>query len=275
VTGRPQPIFPYPGAKWMLAPRLIRYFPDHRVYLEPYFGSGAVYFTKGAAPLEILNDQSGEVMHTFTMIRDRTAELAWALHMTPYSRDELTTIQQAAPTDDPIERARRFLALCGQAYGGQPGQGWNTPRPKHDQGRDEWYNRAITWNSVPKRMRLAAERLRRAHIENGPALDVIRRYADYDVLLYCDPPYLMESRADQSDLYTHEMTTADHAALLDALLTYPGMVALSGYMSDLYSRTLRGWRCLRFNGRAVSNTDRDEYLWLNPLATAGWSNAVR
>jgi len=41
-----QPILKYPGAKWNLANWIIQQMPPHKVYLEPFFGSGAVFFNK-------------------------------------------------------------------------------------------------------------------------------------------------------------------------------------------------------------------------------------
>lgn len=37
-------VLKYPGAKNRLAPWIIEYIPEHKVYLEPYFGSGGGYF---------------------------------------------------------------------------------------------------------------------------------------------------------------------------------------------------------------------------------------
>lgn len=40
----------YPGAKWTLAPRIVAEFGQHNHYVEPYFGSGAVFFSKTPSP---------------------------------------------------------------------------------------------------------------------------------------------------------------------------------------------------------------------------------
>lgn len=47
MTTRVQgPVLKYPGAKWNMAEWIISHMPPHRVYLEPFFGSGAVFFSK-------------------------------------------------------------------------------------------------------------------------------------------------------------------------------------------------------------------------------------
>lgn len=81
-------VLKYPGAKNRLAEWIISFIPEHRVYLELFFGSGAVFFNKDPAKIETLNDLDGEVYNLFKVIRDRPEEFAKSLEMTPYSREE-------------------------------------------------------------------------------------------------------------------------------------------------------------------------------------------
>ncbi|HET8629306.1 MAG TPA: DNA adenine methylase, partial [Thermomicrobiales bacterium] len=106
---RLQPILKYPGAKWLLAPWIVAQFPPHRVYLEPYFGSGAVLFAKPPAPIELVNDLDSQVVNLFRVIRERPAELAQALALTPWAREEFTRANAEPETTDDVERARLFL----------------------------------------------------------------------------------------------------------------------------------------------------------------------
>lgn len=53
-------VLKYPGAKNRLAEWIISFIPEHRVYLELFFGSGAVFFNKDPAKIETLNDLDGE-----------------------------------------------------------------------------------------------------------------------------------------------------------------------------------------------------------------------
>lgn len=45
-------IIKYPGSKFRIAKQIISYFPEHRTYLEPFFGSGAILFNKDRSPLK-------------------------------------------------------------------------------------------------------------------------------------------------------------------------------------------------------------------------------
>jgi hypothetical protein len=81
-------ILHYPGSKWSMAEWIISHMPPHQTYLEPFFGSGAVFFTKAPSPLETINDIDGDVVNLFRVIRDRPDDLARLVYWTPYSRQE-------------------------------------------------------------------------------------------------------------------------------------------------------------------------------------------
>lgn len=81
-------ILHYPGSKWSMVDWIIGNMPDHQTYLEPYFGSGAVFFNKEPADLETINDLDGDIVNLFRVIRECPDELAKLVHWTPYSREE-------------------------------------------------------------------------------------------------------------------------------------------------------------------------------------------
>jgi DNA adenine methylase len=96
------------------------------------------------------------------------------------------------------------------------------------------------------------------------------------------PPYLPETRslknpydlkyrggkgtAHRSGMYAHEMTSGDHEALLETLLSIEGMVVLSGYPAPLYDDALAGWRRVERAALADGARERTEVLWINPAA---------
>lgn len=65
----------YPGSKWRLAKKICGMIPEHKSYLEPYFGSGAVFFTKPPSRIETINDLDMDVVNLFACLRKNPAEL--------------------------------------------------------------------------------------------------------------------------------------------------------------------------------------------------------
>ncbi len=85
-----------------------------------------------------------------------------------------------------------------------------------------------------------------------------------ETVVYCDPPYLLSSRARPGRIYygENEMSDAAHERLLKILNDFHCRVLLSGYPSALYSSHLRDWRCLTYRTRTRGRTVT-ECLWCN------------
>jgi DNA adenine methylase len=81
--------------------------------------------------------------------------------------------------------------------------------------------------------------------------------------IYCDPPYLPESRSCQRRIYRYELTPADHYRLLRCLLTLPCAVMVSGYWTAMYGEVLSSWRVKLYP--AVTRRGRRvvERIWMN------------
>lgn len=81
--------------------------------------------------------------------------------------------------------------------------------------------------------------MKEVQIECRPALDVISRFNFENVLIYADPPYLLETRYGKQ--YRQEMSKKDHIELLEVLMESKAKVILSGYESSIYDKMLDGW----------------------------------
>ena len=230
---RPRTVIKYPGAKWRVVDWIISLMPPHKSYLEPFFGSGAVFFSKPPSRMETINDLDGEIANLFTVIRDRPEELERAVALTPYSRREYEAAWErflAGDVEDPVERARLTLVRYWQTHGScsRYKSGW-----KHDLAGREYAYATRYWNRLPEWIAMSVARLKEAQIENAPAVDLIRRFRNPQVLIYADPPYLLSTRKQRQ--YSVEMAEpAQHIELLEALLDHPGPVMLSGYDNDIY-----------------------------------------
>ena len=82
-------------------------------------------------------------------------------------------------------------------------------------------------------------------------------------LVYCDPPYLMETRSSKRRMYRYELELPGHIALLDVLVQLPCMVMVSGYESDLYCSRLSSWRVVRYRTMTRAGRMVEELLWCN------------
>lgn len=266
-----QQILKYPGAKWRLAEWVVSLMPVHKSYLEPFFGSGAVFFHKLPAQIETINDLDGEIVNLFRVVRDHPEALERAIALTPYSRAEYELSweqKKAGGVTDPVEQARLTLVRYWQAVGSRQiyRAGWR----RDVAGREAAYTMR-SWVRLPGRITAAMERLREAQIEQADAVKLIRSFASKDVLIYADPPYVLSTRTQKQ--YNVEMAKdVQHVELLEALLAHPGPVILSGYDTELYNDTLRGWSKLQTPARCEGGGTRMETLWLNyePQITLSW-----
>ncbi len=243
----------YPGSKWSLADWIIRFFPKHHSYLEPFFGSGAVFFNKPRSDIETINDLDSDIVNLFDCIRKDPERLAKAVYLTPYSREVYERAYLERP-EDPFERALNLYIKLNQGHGFRTNGekvGW-----KNDvQGREKAYA-AMDWCRISEKIIAAAERLRGVQIEHMDALELIARFNFENVLIYCDPPYVLSTRHGKQ--YKCEMSDADHIRLLELLIQHKGSVIISGYDSELYNSVLAGW----YKESQIAS-QKLEVIWMN------------
>lgn len=184
--------------------------------------------------------------------------------LTPYSLIEFENAVDD-PKLDELERARRFFLRSNSTFGGNYGGGWAASyRTAHSSGRGQKYVRAVA------NLHLVADRLAGVQIHNELASTVINRFDHPGCLMYVDPPYLGETRAQSK--YHHDLESPEaHTALLQRLDAFQGSVLLSGYDSELYRDLLRPpkWHVVRKDVSANAGAKlgagnrRTELVWTN------------
>jgi len=257
----------YHGGKWLLADWIVRHFPRHQSYVEPYGGGASVLLHKAPAEVETYNDLDHDVVNFFRVLRDDPTRLVRAIELTPFARAEFTV--SWLPVDDPIERARRFYVRSWQARGMGEGvveTGWRIARRP-----SRWQAPCREWTEIDH-LYGVAERLHGVQIECDQALAVMQRYDGPDTLIYLDPPYLPETLTGPRTARTYSvgMDSDDHAELAAAACQLEGYVIVSGYPSELYGDLYeaRGWQRVEHAGQVnFPDTQRAEALWLSPRTT--------
>ncbi|MFA9283733.1 DNA adenine methylase [Comamonas sp. SY3] len=262
------PALRYHGAKFRLAPWVLKHFPEHRCYVEPFGGAAGVLLQKPRAYAEVYNDLDEDIANFFRVIRDRdlSDRLLQLLRVTPYARAEFDLAYQDC--DEPVERARRTAVRACMGFGsagatkGVTGFRIDTARP---------YGTAQhLWTRYPDQLGAVIERFQGVLIENRPAIEVMRQHDTPETLHFVDPPYVYATRSLRNvaqGCYRHEMTDEQHLELLTALKGLQGMVVLSGYPSSLYEGELSDWQVSSTGARISAGRGtaiKTEVLWLNP-----------
>lgn len=259
MSAKGRPVLRWHGGKWILAPWIISHFPDHRVYVEPFGGAASVLLRKSRSYAEIYNDLDQEVVNLFRVLRsERAAELVDMVRLTPFARVDFMDAYSAG--DDPVERARCLIVRSFMGFGSN---GHNRSTGFRSNSNRSGTTPAHDWANYPDHLARIIERLNGVVIESKDATAVMLTHDGPNTLHYVDPPYVFSTRADLSKDYAHELTDADHSALLETLKSLTGTVILSGYPSELYDEALSGWRRIERVALADGASKRTEVLWIN------------
>ncbi len=98
---------------------------------------------------------------------------------------------------------------------------------------------------------------------HGEALTYLRSYEfTGKEFVYCDPPYLRQTRRKYYPLYKYDYSSKEHRKLLEVIKILPCMVMISGYESSLYREYLKGWTIHTFQA-TTHNGMATEWLWMN------------
>lgn len=254
---RKRPIVRYHGSKFRIAPWIISYFPEHKVYVEPFGGGAGVLLKKERSYAEVYNDLDKEIVNLFRVARDKGKKLGEYLKLTPFSREEYFKAYESGGTD--VERAAKTVIKSIMGFGS------DSIRQKSGFRSDShrsYTTPAHDWKNYPAALNEIIERLRGVVIENLPAVEVIKKFDREDTLFYIDPPYLHSTR-QSSKRYSIEMTDEEHEELSKILHKVKGKVVLSGYDSELYRRLYPDWACTKKKVLADGAKPREECLWIN------------
>lgn len=252
------------GGKHYLSERIINCFPPHRVYLEPFGGAASVLLNKPPVEVEAYNDLDLRITRLFRVLQVQGPEFLSRVRFIPYSQKEFEDAATYPLNATDLDKAVCDFVRWRQSFGGK-GKTWSCTTSRARGGMAGDVN---AWWTAIDQLPEIVERLKRVEILHQPAIQAIRRFDGHDTLVYCDPPYLHETReANSRDVYGVEMDEEDHHELAAALNGCIGAVVLSGYPSPLYDELYCAWHRVDFDianhaagGRTKSR--KTEVLWI-------------
>lgn len=222
-----KPPITYYGGKQTLSKQIIELIPEHKIYCEPFFGGGAVFFAKPESKIEVINDINGELINFYKVIKSKFKKLEKEIKSTLYSREShqaARTIFANPKLFNEVNRAWAVWTLANQSYASKLNGSW---------GYDKKENKSVNQLNTKRNnfTEIYAKRLENAEIENQDAIEVIKQRDSKATFFYLDPPYI-ETNQGHYKGYTKE----DYERLLKTLKNIKGKFLLSSYPNEILKK---------------------------------------
>lgn len=198
------------------------------MYIEPFFGGGAVLFAKGLPKVtsdtyyhEVINDKDELLINFYRQFQTNFAELFQRIAFTPHSEAEhrrAKEIMNEPEFHSNLDIAWAYYVNIQQSFANMLNTGWERTRKTPRQ------NRGAVWVNKTARLEDLFHRFEKVTISCTDALTVIQQRDSETAFFYCDPPYPNTEQGHYSGY-----STKDFQDLIDCLATIKGKFILSNY----------------------------------------------
>lgn len=200
-----KPFFCRAGNKYVLRNEIIPLIPEHDIYVEPFFGSGAIFFSKQKALINIINDLDDKTINNIKLLIRSPSDL------TKYKQDIDTTEKAKAffnrkPKSDADKLIIEKIRACN---------GFNNREVRTD--KDIY--KGINPFSTIKNIDLYKKKLEGVHIFNLDYRKIIKKFDTPSTFFFLDPPY---ENTDPKWGYAEDKDTFDFNELKKTLKKIKG-----------------------------------------------------
>jgi DNA adenine methylase len=229
----------YYGGKQKLVKEILPRIPKHNLYAEPFFGGGAIFFSKPKSNVEVINDTNTEVINFYRVVQNDFVSLEKEIRISLHSRrlhKDASVIYNNPHMFSDVKRAWAFWTLATMGFAS-----------KIDGSFGYDIKKGTTSKKVSNKREAFTEeyayRLQEVQIECTDALRIITSRDTKDAFFYCDPPYY-NSDCGHYDGYTLD----DFELLLKKLSKIEGKFMLSSYPSPILTEYTKqfGWHTKQF-----------------------------
>jgi DNA adenine methylase len=222
-----KPFFCRVGSKRTMVGRVLKLIPEHKTYVEPFIGGGAVYFAKEPSEREVINDLDTDLIYAYkalATLKDRDF---------PTNLDSVGKIQRFydnAPNTK-ANKLIKFIVRSCNGFGGIPSDTFY--KPSNPYAKLKWID-------------YYQERMENTKILNESYEKVIKKYDSPSAFFYLDPPY-----ENSENLYADSVI--DYEAMRELLDGVKGRWLLSINDSSKIRKVFAGYKIRGFTLKAAGN----------------------
>lgn len=222
----------YYGGKQRIAPEIVAILPPHRIYCEPYFGGGAVFFEKPKAGIEIINDTNNDLINFYLCAQNRYDELQHLVKQTLHSEaihDYARHIYNNRILSTDIQRAWAVWFLTNGSFMGSIHGSW-----KWCNGSSGGQTATMLQVKRDEFTKSLQDRLSNVQISCRDALRVISDRDTDETVFYLDPPYPESHQGHYSGF-----TMKDLFSPIKTIEKIKGKFILSNYWTELLRTSVK------------------------------------
>jgi len=208
----------YFGGKYHLL-KYILPFPQHKIYVEPFGGSGVVLVNKVPSVRENFSDINRILINFWMVLKDYRVELKEKLEYLPDSRELfekfISELEQSKEKIMDLDNAFKFFYINYHSYSGNNlnyiGMNFSPDFITFRNVNNVFLEQISRIDEIWKRIRFV-------HFECQDFRKLLKRVVDKKyVLLYLDPPYIKSGVKYQSDIGGYKWKDNDYYDLFKIL----------------------------------------------------------
>ncbi|MBC8299863.1 MAG: DNA adenine methylase [Pelagibacterales bacterium] len=254
-------IIPYMGGKFELGKKLIPMIPPHTRYIEVFLGGGSMFFRKGKAEINILNDKHNDLINLYMTVIHKYDDFKTECESLLKSRYLYDCFKQDLKNNLNIDnipnakRASKYFYVIKNAFNNSH----HTPISK----KADW--NIEMWDCLETTRR----KLDNTMIENLDYRELFKRHPTReDDFWYFDPPYVIAG--ERGDYYIHNLNNKDHIELFDMVKqidTEGGKFMVSyddrTFIKELYKEYIITKIPIKYSGQVHNRNIKNELVITN------------
>lgn len=225
--------------KKLLKMGLLKMFPPHKLYVEPFVGGGSVFFSKKPSEYSVVNDLDENMYRLFYLLK--TSQL-------PFTCPDISTLAKKQKLVDEKAPEHEFVwrLLLNKCTFNSTGKGKLCDRLKPS-----------SFKYILSLLPYFQNKLRMTEIENKDWEQIVKEYDTKDTFFYLDPPY------EGQNFYSS--ATINFVHMSSVLKNIKGKFLLSLNDTESIRKAFEGFRMLRTKPikYKMSKKDMSELLICN------------